>query len=146
MAKKKNAEKVSEAEVGAEFVGDAAIGAEAEAPVEGAVVEAATPNFIADEAAFLVVEVQTFLSKRSELAERIAREIEATERRLEELRRTAALLAMPAAAAVPTKADKKSKKPTLKKAEKKPKPADDAGAAGDADPSAQSQPDEELAA
>lgn len=146
MAKKKNAEKVSEAEVGAEFIGDTASGAEAEAPVEGAVVEAATPNFLADEAAFLVVEVQTFLSKRSELAERIAREIESTERRLEELRRTAALLATPAAAAIPAKADKKSKKPTLKKAEKKPKPVDESGSAGDADSTAQSQPDEELAA
>lgn len=92
------------------------------------IVEAATPAFVADEALFLLTEVQTFLNKRSELADRLAREITATERRLEELRRTAALLSPDAIAAVESaKPEKKGKKPSLKKADKKPsrKPADE---------------------
>src|SRR4051812_6282147 len=37
-------------------------------------------------------EVQSFLSKRDELADKLAREIEATEKKLAELKRSAALL------------------------------------------------------
>jgi hypothetical protein len=139
MAKKKQAEKTADArdaDAGEMHAGEHEI-----TTVDGAMaaanetlVEAATPAYIADEAAFLAAEVQAFLSKRGELSERLSREIEATERRLEELRRALALLSPSAGAtpAEPAKPEKKSKKPTLKKAEKKPARHDTAGEATDA--------------
>jgi len=131
MAKKKSTEKTTESrevDAGAKHNGDV----EATAG-DATLIEAATPAYLADEAAFLAAEVQTFLNKRGELAERLAREIEATQRRLEELRRSLALLSPAASnAAQPTKPEKKAKKPTLKKAEKKPARHDTAGEATDA--------------
>lgn len=127
MAKKKGAEKVTESQVedaGPEQAGDvdATLENDAESTADVAIVEAATPDFAAADALGLVAEVQSFLSKRGELAEKLAREIEATEKKLEELKRTAALLLpLPAVAAPaePARADKKPKKLTLKKPEKK---------------------------
>lgn len=118
MAKKKSGEKTAEnreVEAGA-LPSDAP-----EATAEETLVEAATPGYVAEEAAFLAAEVQAFLSKRTELADRLTREIEATERRLAELRSSLALLSppLPAAPVEPTKPEKKTKKPAVKKAEKK---------------------------
>lgn len=72
-----------------------------EGPLITAVAEPATP---------LLAEVQSFLSRRDELARKLADEIAATEAKLEELRRTAAaFFPENAKAAGPTK-DKKPKK------------------------------------
>jgi len=94
MAKKKQAEKAADVRDAGDVhageyeltTGDVAATTHNETADE-TLVEAATPAYIADEAAFLAAEVQAFLSKRGELSERLSREIEATERRLEELRR-----------------------------------------------------------
>jgi hypothetical protein len=166
MAKKKQAEKTADArdadagDVHAgEYeltTGDVAATTHNETADE-TLVEAATPAYIADEAAFLAAEVQAFLSKRGELSERLSREIEATERRLEELRRALALLSPSAGAtpAEPAKPEKKSKKPTLKKAEKKSErktgsgddaPAHTSDSAGDATEPANSQASDGAAA
>ena len=59
-------------------------------------------------------EVQAFLAQRAELTRKLAEEIEATEKKLAELKRTAALLA-PQAARPATK-DKKAKKTSKPKA------------------------------
>lgn len=56
----------------------------------------------------LMAEVQTFLATRDELAKKLAEEIAATEKKLAELKRTAAML-YPAAVAPPGK-EKKAKK------------------------------------
>ncbi len=112
MAKKKSSEKsteVREADAGSTVEASA----EAEGAQRGAVVEASTPGYVAAEELWLVAEVQSFLNKRGELAEKLAREIEATEKKLAELKRTAALLNP--AASVEAARDKKAKKPTLKK-------------------------------
>jgi hypothetical protein len=112
MAKKKSSEKTAEVrEVDAGSPTQTT--ADAEAAQAGAIVEASTPGYVAAEELWLVAEVQAFLSKRGELAEKLAREIEATEKKLAELKRTAALLNP--AASVEAARDKKAKKPTLKK-------------------------------
>lgn len=151
MAKKKSAEKTTEsreADAGAEHAGELETAQDQASADEALIIEAATPAYVADEAAFLAAEVHAHLSKRGELAERIAREIEATERRLEELRRSLVLLSPPAPTAEPTRQEKKAKKPTLKKAEKKSErklaPDDDvegatSDSAGDAAESVNSQ-------
>lgn len=154
MAKKKQADKA--ADVRDSDAGEVAAGGDVEtAAAQETLVEAATPAYVADEAAFLAAEVQSFLSKRGELAERLAREIEATERRLEELRRSLALLSPPAPPAEPTKPEKKAKKPTLKKAERKSARHDVAAegaegatsdSAGDAVDAANSQANDDAAA
>ncbi len=59
----------------------------------------------------LMDEIQTFIAMRDELAEKLAAEIEATERRLEELKSTAASLFPQNVKAVD---DKKAKKPKPK--------------------------------
>jgi hypothetical protein len=142
MAKKKQAEKaadVCDADAGDVHAGEYELttgdvaatthNETADQTADETLVEAATPAYIADEAAFLAAEVQAFLSKRGELSERLSREIEATERRLEELRRALALLSPSAGVplAQPAKPEKKAKKPTLKKAEKKSARHDTAG-------------------
>lgn len=112
MAKKKSSEKsteVRETEAGSTVEASA----EAASPQSGAIVEASTPGYVAAEELWLVAEVQSFLNKRGELAEKLAREIEATEKKLAELKRTAALLNP--ASPVESGRDKKAKKPTLKK-------------------------------
>jgi hypothetical protein len=61
----------------------------------------------------LMEEIQTFMSMRDELAQKLAAEIEETERKLEELRNTAASLFPQAAkSAVEKKAKKPKAKPT----------------------------------
>jgi hypothetical protein len=112
MAKKKSSEKSSEVRE-TEAGSTVEESTEADSPQAGAIVEASTPGYVAAEELWLVTEVQAFLSKRGELAEKLAREIEATEKKLAELKRTAALLSP--AASVEAARDKKAKKPTLKK-------------------------------
>jgi len=63
---------------------------------------------VAASAASLISEVQSFLERREELSRQLAEEIEATEKRLVELRRTASLLQ--AEAAVDSSKDRKPKK------------------------------------
>lgn len=58
--------------------------------------------------------VQAFLALRTELAANLAAEIEATEKKLADLRKTAAML-FPENAAVPVTKDKKPKKPAKPK-------------------------------
>ena len=59
----------------------------------------------------LVDEVQAFLRQRQELAQRLAEEIAATEAKLDELRKTAALLAPESSRNSPGAKDRKGKKP-----------------------------------
>lgn len=126
MAKKKSGEKGAESR-------DVKAAAEhpnaPEAAAEETLVEAATPGYVAEEAAFLAAEVQAFLDRRTELTARLAREIEATERRLEELRHSLALLSppLPGVPAEQAKPEKKAKKPAPKKAEKKNERKSDVG-------------------
>lgn len=76
----------------------------------------------------LMAEVESFLSKRDELAQKLALEIEATEKKLAELKKTAASLFPETAGGAP--ADRKSKKNKAKsanreaKAEAAPTPAE----------------------
>jgi hypothetical protein len=65
----------------------------------------------------LVDEVQSFVAKRSELAKKVAEEIKTTEKKLAELRKTAAMLSPDSGGA----AAPKERKPAPK--ERKPKPA-----------------------
>jgi hypothetical protein len=62
-------------------------------------------------------EVEAFLAQREQLAQRLAHEIAATEQRLEELKRTAALL-FPEAPSPPAK-ERKAKKPGSPKGSKR---------------------------
>lgn len=72
----------------------------------------AVPTDLHQEAT-LLDQVQSFLTQRAELAQKLAAEIEATEKRLVELRKTAAML-FPENTASPAK-DKKPKKPAKPK-------------------------------
>jgi hypothetical protein len=68
----------------------------------------------ADQGGTVLEEVQAFLAQRAELARKLTEEIEATEKKLAELRQTAALL-MPQSASRIGK-EKKAKKPSKPKA------------------------------
>ncbi len=70
-------------------------------------------------------EVQAFLAQRAELTRKLAEEIEATEKKLAELKRTAALLA-PQAARAATKEKKAKKVSKPKAAERQDEPATEA--------------------
>lgn len=115
MARKKHIEYIPSAPVEIERLNEETdSGPAAEISAEAAAVEsleqaASPPTSILDE-------VQSFLQKRDELLRKLADEIEATESRLAELRRTAQLLQ---AEAVPESSkDKKNKKPKPKSAPK----------------------------
>ncbi|WP_425618948.1 hypothetical protein NA78x_002669 [Anatilimnocola sp. NA78] len=96
---------------------------------EPAVAAAATPQTapitVAGEATPLLAEVQSFLSKRDELARKLAEEISATEAKLIELKRTAASL-FPETAAAPAAAIKDKKLKKLPKAKPLPTKAEGA--------------------
>lgn len=62
----------------------------------------------------LLEEVQQFLSKRAELANRLSQEIEATEKKLIELKRTVAML-FPETESTPVSKERKAKKPSKTK-------------------------------
>lgn len=62
----------------------------------------------------LMEEIQTFMAMRDELAQKLAVEIEATERRLEELRKTAASLFPQASESTDDKKAKKAKPKSAK--------------------------------
>jgi hypothetical protein len=87
----------------------------------------------------ILEEVQVFLEKREELLSKLAAEIEATEMRLAELRRTAQLLQ--AEAAPESAKDKKAKKPKPKNAAKPDKKT----VAADADSSAENSVEKNTA-
>jgi hypothetical protein len=75
-------------------------------------VDTGSHDCASDELGSLADEVQSFLSRRAELAQKLTMEIEATENRLAELKRTAALLFPPAGISPGDKErqDRKSKK------------------------------------
>ena len=77
---------------------------------ESVVATASTPESCA-----LLDEVQSFLAAREELAKKLASEIAATEKKLAELKQTAAML-FPAAPAVSSPKEKKAKKAKVKAA------------------------------
>lgn len=78
--------------------GSETLNAESSLPAGAAVgspdgsVDNGQPDHAAEELGGLAGEVQSFLSRRVELARKLAQEIEATEKKLAELKRTAALL------------------------------------------------------
>jgi hypothetical protein len=81
--------------------------------------EATTPSGPPDEPLF--EEVQAFLSQRAELAQKLADEIAATEKKLAELKKTSAMLFPESVAVIPSK-ERKPKKPKLKSAAREHKP------------------------
>jgi hypothetical protein len=70
----------------------------------------------------LVDEVQSFVAKRAELARKVAEEIKATEKKLSELRKTAAMLS-PEGAAAKERKPKQSKARAPRREDKAPSPA-----------------------
>jgi hypothetical protein len=83
--------------------------------------ETQTPSEFKDEPTHpLMAEVETFLSKRDELARKLAEEIEATEKKLAELRKIAASLFPENVSSGPT--DKKAKKLKTKTSNREAKP------------------------
>jgi hypothetical protein len=68
----------------------------------------------ADQGGTVLEEIQAFLAQRAELARKLTEEIEATEKKLAELRQTAALLMPPSASRIGK--EKKAKKPSKPKA------------------------------
>jgi hypothetical protein len=81
--------------------------------LSAAISESVASTASTPESCRLLDEVQSFLAAREELAKKLASEIAATEKKLAELKKTAALL-FPAAAAAPAGA--KEKKPKKAKA------------------------------
>ena len=117
MAKKKHHDQNSVEDVGETAAGSASLAASepAESRSESA---ASMPSPVHDsvpaESLAIMDRVQAFLALRTELAANLAAEIEATEKKLAELRKTAALLFPESTSVAPVK-DKKPKKPAKPK-------------------------------
>ncbi len=76
----------------------------------------------------LLEEVQQFLSRRAELASRLTQEIEATEKKLVDLKRTVAML-FPETESSTSSKDRKAKKPAKAKASTRTEKAESSEAA-----------------